>query len=201
MSTAPETKPPPPAALHRQAEDNLRFIRATMESAISFTGVSGKGYLIAGGSSVIAAWLSSRQISPAGWLTVWMIELVLAANVMLVLTAIKASAQGRPLWTGNGIKVLGAFAPAMIAGGLLTLALFLQGSVELLPGIWLSLYGAAVMTAGTHSVRIIPVMGAVFMGFGAVALLFPLAGNLMLGLGMGGLHLIFGAIVWRQYGG
>ena len=204
MNSAPEPQRPPPSApsaLHEHAEDNLRFIRATMESATSFTGISGKGYLLAGSTSLIAAWLASRQVSPGGWLAVWMIELVLAANVMLVLTAIKASAQGRPLWSGNGIRLLGAFAPPMIAGGLLTLALFLQASIELLPGIWLSLYGAAVMTAGAHSIRIIPMMGAVFMAIGAVALLFPATGNLMLGLGMGGLHLVLGVIVWRQYGG
>ena len=60
---------------------------------------------------------------------------------------------------------------------------------------------AAVMTAGAWSVRIIPVMGALFLACGAVTLLLPVSGDLMLALGMGGLHIVFGLIIWRHHGG
>jgi hypothetical protein len=72
----------------------------------------------------------------------------------------------------------------------------------LLPGVWLLLYGTGVVTAGAFSVRIVPVMGLCFMAMGTVTLLSPLAwGNYLMALGFGGLHIIFGIIIARKYGG
>lgn len=190
-----------PSSLQQHAADNLRFIRATMESATAFTGVSGKGYVIAGISAVFAAWLAAQQASPGTWLGVWMLEMVLAGSAALALTAVKTEKQGQSLWSASGRKLLLAFIPAMAIGGVLTLTLFLRGDVSLLPGIWLGLYGAAVTTAGAHSVRIIPVMGVAFMLLGAAVLLLPLPADLMLGAGLGGLHIVFGILLWRNHGG
>jgi hypothetical protein len=190
-----------PDSLQQHAADNLRFIRATMESATAFTGVSGKGYVLAGVSAVFAAWLAAQQESPATWLGVWMLELLLAGSVALALTMAKTEKQGKSLWSASGRKLLLAFIPAMTVGGVLTLTLFLRNDLALLPGIWLSLYGAAVTTAGAHSVRIVPVMGIAFIVLGAAVLLLPLPPNLMLGAGLGGLHIVFGILLWRNHGG
>jgi hypothetical protein len=40
------------------------------------------------------------------------------------------------------------FAPPLLAGGLLTFVLFRVGAVAALPGLWLLLYGTAVVTGG-----------------------------------------------------
>ncbi len=196
-----KTTSAPIVSLHEKAEDNLKYIRASMEAATAFTGVSGKGYVIAGVSALAAAWLAERQTSPSLWLGVWMAELVFAMTIMLYLTASKASAQGGSLWSSSGKKLLLAFLPAMAVGAVLTLAFFLRGDTSWLPGIWLSLYGAAVMTAGAYSVAVIPTMGALFLLAGSIVLLTNLPGNLVLGLTLGGLHIVFGVIVWRDYGG
>jgi hypothetical protein len=94
-----------------------------------------------------------------------------------------------------------AFIPSMAIGGVLTLALFLRNDLSLLPGVWLGIYGAAVTTAGAHSVRIVPMMGIAFMLIGAATLLLPLPPNLMLAAGLGGLHIGFGIVLWRNHGG
>lgn len=190
-----------PTALHQKAEDNLRYIRETMERATSFTGVSGIGLVVAGITSVFATWLAGQQTTEMAWFVVWMVELGAAAIAAFGLTALKARTQGGSLWSSNGKKLLFAFFPAMIAGGLLTVAFVLQGNYGWLPGLWLSVYGAAVMTGGAHSVGALPLMGAIFMFLGALVLLVGFPGDLMLGLGMGGLHVIFGYIVWRYHGG
>jgi hypothetical protein len=190
-----------PVSLHQHAEDNLKYIRATMESSISFTGISGKGYVLAGISAFAAAWLAARQTNTTAWLGIWMAELGLAAAITLTTTAFKARSQGGSLWSNNGMKVLLAFLPSMTVGGIVTVVLYLQGDVTLLPGIWLCLYGAAMMTAGMYSIRIIPVMGALFILLGALVLFTPLPANTTLGLGLGILHVVFGVIVWRKHGG
>jgi hypothetical protein len=45
-------------------------------------------------------------------------------------------------------------------------------------------------------------MGVVFMLVGIVALLTPVAwGNHFMAGGFGGLHIVFGALIWRKHGG
>jgi hypothetical protein len=45
-------------------------------------------------------------------------------------------------------------------------------------------------------------MGAGFMLLGALASLVPLgASNILLGAGFGGLHILFGLVIARRYGG
>ncbi len=56
--------------------------------------------------------------------------------------------------------------------------------------------------AAAFSVKVIPVMGWCFIMIGAVAFALPsIYGNLMMGLSFGGLHIVFGAIIARRYGG
>ena len=93
------------------------------------------------------------------------------------------------------------FAP-LIAGAVLTVAIMRGGTLETLPSVWLLLYGVAFVSSGAFSIRVIPVMGLCFMIFGILAAFVPLAvGNLLLGAAFGGLHIIFGLIIARNYGG
>jgi len=87
-------------------------------------------------------------------------------------------------------------------GVLLTILLLRVGSYDAVAGVWLLLYGTAVVTGGAFSIRIVPLMGLCFMVLGAVALFCPANwGNVLLGIGFGGLHLIFGGVIARKYGG
>ncbi len=71
-----------------------------------------------------------------------------------------------------------------------------------MPGVWLILYGVAVMTGGAFSVNVVPLMGFSFMVLGAAALFSPWEwANAYMGFGFGGLQIVFGSIIARRYGG
>ena len=97
---------------------------------------------------------------------------------------------------------MGNVTPPLFAGGVLTVGFALAGLTSLLPGMWLLLYGTSVVTGGSYSVRPIPLMGLAFMAAGAAAVVSPADwGNAYMAAGFGGLHIVFGIVIWRRHGG
>jgi hypothetical protein len=191
-----------PAALHDRAADDLRFIRRTMEQAGAFTAVPGLGGMLMGASALVAAALAARQPTFERWLAVWLAEAAIAAVIAAGTIARKARSAGLPLLSGPGRKFLLSFLPPVVAGAALTLAMYRAGAVDAIPGTWLLLYGSGIVTAGTYSVRIVPVMGLCFMIAGFAALFSPPAwGDAYLAAAFGVLHVLFGALIARRYGG
>jgi hypothetical protein len=202
----PFRRPPeeeaPPLQLHERAMDNLQFIRRTMERAGSFTAVSGWGQVVIGITGALAAWLASRQASADNWLATWVVAAVVSMGVGVVTTAMKARAIGEPIRSGPGRKFVLSLLPPLMAGAVLTAVIFGAGDRGLLPGMWLLLYGAGIVSAGTNSVRVVPVMGFSLMAVGVAALLAPAGwGDAFMAAGFGGLHVVFGTLIARRYGG
>ena len=192
-----------PVALHERAADNLRFIRSTMERAGAFTAVPGWGGVAMGVSALPAAWFANRvRPSSDAWLRVWLIELVVALVLGGAGMLYKARAFAVPLFSGIGRKFALSLSPSLVVGALLTAALVRWGVPFSLPGVWMLLYGAGVATGGAFSVRIIPVTGVCFMAAGAVTLFLPTAwGDAAMACTFGGLHIVFGWLIARRYGG
>jgi len=193
---------PDAPALRDRAIDNLRFIRETMERAGSFTAVSGWGVVATGVLALAAAFVAQTQQSTSAWLLVWTTTLVASTAVSGWATVRKARRARMPLLSGPGRKFLLGFSPPMIVGALLSVVLLRLDIVTVLPGLWLLLYGTAVLAAGAFSVRVVPLMGVSFMLLGALALFLPAAwGNMLMAAGFGGLHLAFGVAIARSHGG
>jgi len=189
-------------ALHDRAMDNLRYIRETMERATPFTGISGWGEITIGLTALIASFIAAQQQSFKAWFAVWVAEGVISLLIAGWSMDRKARAVHMPLVSGPGRKAVFSLAPPLIAGALLTLVLKRAGVESAIPGSWLLLYGTGVITGGMFSVRAVPAMGICFMLLGAVALFSPPAyANWFMAAGFGGLHLLFGAIIVRKYGG
>ncbi len=205
----PNLPPPGPVSLGDRAAGEIRFIRDAMEKAITFTTISGWGMAAMGATALAAAWLASRlaagQTSAGAWLMVWVAEAVVALVIAFIASGLKARRLGVALFSKPGRKFFFGLLPPLAAGAILTVPLFRSGAVDLIPGMWLLLYGAGLATGGAFSVRIVPVAGLCFMLLG----LLPLAGllslalwpNAVLAAGFGGFHIFFGLWIARRHGG
>ena len=185
----------------KDALEDLKYIRATMERASSFTGVPGKGLVAMGLTALGASFLASEQLSVQKWLLAWLVEAALALVIAVLTIRQKAQKASQPALSGPGSRFVLSLAPPLVAGALLTLTLY-RDIFAYLPGLWLLLYGTGIVTAGVFSVRIVPVMGLSFMILGTAALFLPIEwGDFFMAAGFGGLHIIFGTIIARRHGG
>ena len=185
-----------------RAIDNLQFIRETMERSAVFTSVPGYGGMLMGATAVVAAYIAHSQATIRDWLTVWLIEAVLAFLIGLLAMWQKTKLSQTSLFSAPAKKLAMNALPPMLCGVFITLGLWRFGSFEAMMPVWILCYGAAVVCAGAFSVKVVPVMGWCFIALGAVAFFLPLwTGNLMMALSFGALHLVFGLIIGRRYGG
>lgn len=193
---------PAPIPIDARAADHLRYIRETMERAAEFTAVPGWGGVAMGITALAAAYFASTQTTPARWLLVWLLEAGIAIAIAGPAAATKAHRANAKLFSGPGRKFLMSFMPAIVAGGLLTYALAHSGLYSALPGLWLLLYGTAIVTGGAFSVRVVPVMGFCLMLLGAIALFAPANwGDAFMATGFGGAQIGFGVWIAKRYGG
>ena len=131
-------------SLGQHAEENLQFIRRTMERSSTFTAVPGLGGAGMGAIGLAAAVLAVNQGSADRWRVVWLL----------------AAAVG------------------------------------------LGLYGTGVLAGGVFSVAAVRLLGVAFMALGIAALVTPPTwGNVWLGMGFGGLQLVFGLYIAGRHGG
>jgi hypothetical protein len=191
-----------PIPIDARAADHLRYIRDTMAKAAEFTAVPGWGGVAMGLTALAAAYFASRQPTPQRWLAIWLIEVFVAVAIAASAAATKAHRANSSLLSGPGRKFLLSFAPPILVGGLLTYALSHAGLFAILPGMWLLLYGTAIVTAGAFSVRAVPIMGLCLMVLGTAALFVPQRmGDLFMALGFGFVQIGFGIWIARKYGG
>jgi hypothetical protein len=194
---------PQPEPIHAHALENLRFIRDAMSRASEFTAVPGWGGVLMGTTALVAAPIAGPPDGTVRWVTVWFGDAVVAVVIALVAIGIKSKRTGTPLSeAAPALRFALAFVPPLVAGMILTLVFVTMGLMARLPGCWLLLYGTAVATGGAFSVKVVPLMGLCFMALGAVAFVAPAAwGHWLMALGFGGLHIVFGFIIARSYGG
>lgn len=182
------------------AQETLHYIRQTMESASTFTAVSGWGLVGVGAVGVVASWLAWATTVPAP-LEIWIPAACVALVVSATGNALKARRLGVPLWSGSFRKMAWGLVPALFAGAVLTFALTAQGAPQLLPGAWLAVYGAGVTASGSFSVRAVRWMGITMLALGGLALVNTQYALEFLAVGFGGAHAAFGFYIARRHGG
>lgn len=206
-STLDRTRPMPDPntstpSIQGRAEQDLHFIRETMERSAGFTAVSGRGGMVMGALALAAAALASQEPEPLNQVLVWVGVAPLAAGVNLWFMRRKAAFAGLLLLSVAGRGFAWGIVPPVLAGALLTVALIRAEAWHVLPGLWLILYGVAVLAGGMRSLPVVRGLGVLFLGVGVLALSTPGEwGNAWMAVGFGGLNLSAGWIVARRHGG
>lgn len=191
---------PPTSPERARAEEALSYIRDTMESATTFTALSGWGLVAAGGVGLIASWLAWASGSTAP-LNIWVPAALIAVACSGFGNALKAKKLKVPMWSGSFRKMVWGLVPALAAGAIMTFALEDAGATSLLPGMWMAVYGAGIAASATFSVRAVRWMGLAILAAGAAALILPQHGLPLLALGFGGIHIGFGLYIIYRHGG
>ena len=191
-----------PTNIGDRAFDNLKFIRETMERSAIFTSVPGYGGVLMGATAIVAAIIANGQIYLRNWLIVWLIEAILAFLIGLLAMWQKSKLLKTPLVSAPSKKFAKSFLPPFFCGIVITLGLWRFELYEAMVAVWLLSYGAAVVCGGAFSVKVVPIMGWCFMVMGAIAFLLPRGfGDEMMAASFGVLHVVFGFIIGRKFGG
>jgi hypothetical protein len=189
-------------AIDSHALGTLNYIRASIDAAGAFA-VPGTAGIAMGAVGLAAAGVASIPALAGYWLIIWLAAATLGAGFGVVLVARHRSGVGLPLYRGPARRFVLCLCPALLAGGVLTAVLWQAGDARLLPGVWLLLYGSAVLSAALMTapavMRLIGTMGGLFVVCGALAFeVSPHWHNVILGGGFGLLHLIFGFLIGRS---
>jgi hypothetical protein len=188
-------------SINDRAARDLRYIRETMERAGSFTAVPGWGGVLMGVTALAAVLVTRQMESRELWFFTWMGEAVLASAIGILGTVRKARVP-KTILQGPGRKFTITLLPAFVGGAILTGVLYQQQLFGLMPGVWLLMYGVGVMSCGTHSVKVVPLMGVGFMLLGTAALLVSWqSAQWLMAAGFGGLQIVVGGVIARRYGG
>ena len=186
----------------QHAEESLQFIRRTMERSSTFTAVPGLGGAGMGAIGLAAAVLAANQGSAERWLVVWLLAAPVALGIGVTTMWRKAARLGAPLVGVLGRRFAMSLAAPLVAGAALTWGAWMNDDWALMPAVWLLLYGTGVLAGGVFSVTAVRLLGMAFMALGIAALVTPPGwGNAWLGMGFGGLQLVFGLYIARRHGG
>ena len=168
----------------RQAIADLAEVRDRLAKIQRFDGYSGWAAIASGFAALAAGGLQfALAPHPAGvqhdlYLAIWLgclgVGLAVNYGAILVWRARNGGAQARVQMRTVGMSIL----PAIVAGGVITLALVSRGVYELLPGVWCITYGLGIFASRAMVPRDVAYVAAAFGAFGTLLLLVPGIGPL-----------------------
>ncbi|MDY0092013.1 MAG: hypothetical protein RBT80_04890 [Candidatus Vecturithrix sp.] len=193
-------------------EKDLKFIRQTMESSSRYTNVPASGYLATGVLGLVGVWgtytlLGDRKIVNISLVTpediqrlmlLWLLVFLLSIGIVMFCAWRKARKHGHSAWNSLAARMLLSQTPVIFVAGVLSVALTKEGYLDLIPGMWLGIYGTILYSFSYFTGIEHKIEGATFLGLGTLVLFVQgRIGLLLLGIGFGGIHLIAGC--WRLF--
>jgi hypothetical protein len=189
----------------REAEENLRVIRALMERSTKFSTFSGLSGICAGLASIIGC-IVTRMLGPdpagfaAAFLITWSAVIVVAVGSDYLLMKRRAARVGKHVLSRLGKQMVIASTPGLGAGAVLTFYLLQHKLLGDVYPFWMLAYGIAVCATGLFSQREVSYLGAGFLAAGAATLFVPGLGLQMMAITFGGFHIAYGIAMSRKEG-
>jgi hypothetical protein len=187
-----------PVQIDNHAAATLQYIRASMESASSLA-LPGSAGIAMGLVGLLAALFSSAPSLHHLWLPIWMVAALMATVLGGSLVLRPSELHELPLIGAPITKFALCLLPSIFGGAVMTAVDWTYGNLHAIPGTWLLLYGCALVAASVATTRTIGLMGASFIALGLIAFALPDDLQMLaLGVGFGGLHILFGFLIGRM---
>lgn len=185
----------------------LAEIRTVVDRSTRYSTFSALSGFIAGVSALAGSGLcglfafvgTNPKEGELTFVAVWAGVFLVAAIAQVLLTTMKARARGEAVWTPIARTAFAALLGPGVAGVAGSMVFIQTARWDLLPGLWLLLYGCGLWAVSFFAPLFLRVLGSCFMIFGLCAWLRPEQAPLWMGLGFGCLHLIFSSVVMARY--
>jgi hypothetical protein len=182
------------------AEHTLETIRTLMERSQRYEHISGYSGLVAGAVTILGCAVLRLNLLPvafpANLVVVWSAVFAITLTSHLLLTFGRAHQRNEPVWSRQARTVLLAVLPAFGAALAVTVLIWRVGRPDLLPALWLTLYGCGVLATSFFAPRSIAWLGGICFALGTIGLLAPYAYPILtMGVGFGVTHIGFGVAV------
>lgn len=189
----------------KQELDTLKDIKNIMERSSRFIGLSGGSGISAGLFALIGAYFANEAISSDSGIKTY--ELILIGFATFMCAGISAFAftynrsrkTGVPIWGHAARKLMINIAIPMVAGGCLILKMIDMGQIILVAPACLIVYGIALFCGSGQTIKEIRDLAYCEMLLGIISLFFLGNGILFWSIGFGGLHILYGILMWIKY--
>lgn len=183
-----------------RAEHTLETIRTLMDRSQRYEHLSGYSGLLAGGTVLLGSAVLGFGLLPFGprldFTAVWSAVFAIAFAGHLAITFGRARQRGEPVWSRQARTVLLAVLPSLGASLAITVLMGRLDRLDLLPALWLLLYGCGALATSFFAPRSIAWLGATCLALGIISLVaLPGHALMTMALGFGATHIGFGVSV------
>ncbi len=195
---------------------DIAAIRVMMERSSKFLSLSGWAGVMAGLYALVGAYLAYQLVGfvppdtlftvvdPAETELLYSVALAVAVLIFSVLSAAylshrRAERKGESICNRSSKQMLLHMAPSLVAGGLLTLILLLQGLAAFAAPLTLLFYGLSLFNASQFTFNELRYLGLLLITLGLASVLLPHLGLLFWAIGFGLLHIVYGVYIHMKY--
>jgi hypothetical protein len=193
-----------------EIEQDLKIIRKIMESSSRYTNIPAAGYLVTGILGCIGVWgtyvfLGRAKISDITLIkpedlkvlaVIWSLVFVAAVGTVAFFSWRKARKHKISAWNSLAARMVLSQVPLVVVAGVLTTAMATKGYYDLIPAMWLGVYGTVLYSFSYFTGFEHKIEGSMFIILGIVAgFVSCIVALALLGAGFGGIHIMAG--VWR----
>jgi len=201
----------------RDYEKDIASIRTMMEKSVKFMSLSGLSGVLSGTyallGSIAVYFILYYPYSPFDFQFYYVNErstvykLILVAALVLVFSLVtgyilslrKAKKLGMPIWNFTSKQLLIDLFIPLASGGLLIVILLVQGYYGIVAPASLVFYGLALIQGSRSTYVEVKYLGLTEIGLGLACAIFPGYGLIFWALGFGGMHIIYGAVMYFRY--